>query len=221
MDGEDVHEVEAVWSWIVAHNLQDVNLASDYIRFLIGHNSASVAATTWADLNRESAPEYRRDNWVFNGGFELPPQPSPLDWQIIPSNNVAAGRVDTVSYRGKRAAVVQFSGEENVDFHGIHQQVLLTPGPWRIAAFVKTDAITTDQGIGLRIFDAVQSRRLDVRTETLTGTHDWTKLQQSFVVGYGTTLAEIEFFRQPSPRFDSRIAGRVWIDSVELIPERR
>ncbi len=221
MEGDGLTEVATVWEWIVDHKLEDANLACDYTRFLIAHNSARAASAIWSDLNRAFAPEYRRTNWVFNGGFELPLQHSPLDWEAVPSESAETGRTDTVSYRGKWAAYLQFSGDENIEFRGISQRVVLYPGTWRIAAFVKTRNITTDQGIGVRIFDAVQSRRLDVRTDTLTGTHGWTKLERSFVVDQATTLAQVEVFRQPSLKFDNKVAGKAWIDAVELSPVQR
>jgi hypothetical protein len=56
-------------------------------------------------------------------------------------------------------------------------------------------------------------------TERLTGTHDWTKLEQVFVVSPQTKLIRIVVVRQPSWKFDNKISGSFWIDTVKLAPE--
>ncbi len=61
-----------------------------------------------------------------------------------------------------------FGGQSNVDYRQVFQEAVVTPGKWQLQGFVRTSGITTDQGIYLRIYDAAQPQRLDIRTDALT-----------------------------------------------------
>jgi hypothetical protein len=170
-------------------------------------------------LNAKRQPEYRTRNWIFDGGFEQTYTPVQLDWQIQSSDDVEVSRSDQAQ-QGKSSIQLNFGGLENVQFEGIQQETVLFPGKWRVGAFARTDGLTTDQGIAVRIVDPVQSRRLDVSTEALTGTHGWTKLERVFDVSPQTRLVRVEIFRGASSQFDNKVAGKAWIDGVELTPVR-
>lgn len=215
-----IGDSRATWKWISERCLVDGTVAAEYVRFLILKRQLDGAADQWEELNQAAAPEYRRINWVFNGSFESPFRPSPLDWHIEQDEDVHANRVNDVKRDGRSSLELVFAGDANVDYHQIAQQTVLKPGKWRLLAFIRTDALTTDQGVSLRLYDALQPQHLDVRTYPLTGTHDWTKVERVFTTRAKTTLVQIEIMRQPSLKIDSKIAGKAWIDAVELRPDR-
>src|SRR5206468_10934916 len=93
-------------------------------------------------------------------------------------------------------------------------------GAYRFEALVRTAGITTDEGVGLRVLDAQSSHKLLIETERLRGTTDWKKLGGKLIVDSPVRLVEIQVFRRPSWRFDSSIAGTVWIDQVSLKREQ-
>jgi len=220
IQAQRVPDAEAVWHWMAAHNLQNDALAADYLRFLIAAGHEQAAAEEWAQLNRNWDPDYRRQNWIFDGGFEQAARSGPLDWRIEANPNVEVVRSAAMLREGKWSLELKFAGFDNTNFEGVYQDTVLAPGKWRLRASLKTSGITTDQGVGLRVYDAAQTRRMDARTETLTGTHDWTRLEREFEVHPETKLVRVEVFREPSTRFDNRIEGRAWIDCVELVPVR-
>lgn len=213
-----VPEAEATWQWILGHSLADDTLPAEYVGFLIDHNEEGRAAETWYALTRTEMPGYRRNNWVFNGSFERAPRPSPLDWRIESTDDVSAMRFEGAAHEGVWSVQLVFAGKENVNYHQLFQQTILYPGKWRAEAFVRTEGLTTDQGLSLHIYDALQPPRLNVSSDNLVGTHDWTRLERLFEVGRRTSLVRIEIGRQPSQKIDNRIAGRAWIDSVKLAP---
>jgi tetratricopeptide (TPR) repeat protein len=205
------------WGWIVKQGLENDGMAAEYIRFLEAHGEQGEAADAWAELNAKNAPEYRRTNWVFNGGFEEAPRGVPLDWTLEGGEDVEVSRGGEAR-EGKKSLEVSFEGLENVQFEGVHQEAMVGPGKWRVKAMVRTDGITTDEGVALRVTDAEQSGRLDVTTPALTGTRDWTSAERVFEVGPETRVVRVEVFRRASQRFDNKIAGRAWVDAVELSP---
>jgi hypothetical protein len=89
-------------------------------------------------------------------------------------------------------------------------------GDYRLRGFVKTDEITTNRGLALRVFDAESPGRLDVRTEEVAGTNEWRLLEKTFQVPRDTRLVEVQLSREGSLKFDSKIRGTLWLDDVTL-----
>jgi hypothetical protein len=213
-----VSDSQTAWEWIRRHCLLDDQLSSDYLIFLIGNQRPDSAAKSWATVNTAVAPDYRLRNWVFNEGFEAEPRLAPLDWHVASTDDVQVSRSQSEVHDGKWSLELAFAGESNVDFHEVFQETVLTPGKWHLQAFVKTQKLTTDQGISVRILGTAQSAHLDVRTDELAGDHDWTKVERSFIVPPETGIVRLEVMREPSLKIDNKIAGRVWVDSLELKP---
>ncbi len=161
---------------------------------------------------------YQTTNWVFNGGFETEPKPGPFDWHIESTPDVEATRVQDTSRDGQFSVRLAFNGQSNVDYHGVYQDTVLSPGQWHLRAFLKLDGITTDQGVSLRIYDVDNPARLDVRTDAKTGTFPWSEVSLGFAAGPETKLVRVEVMRALSRKIDSKIAGHAWIDSVQLSP---
>ena len=125
-----------------------------------------------------------------------------------------------MSRDGQYSIKLVFGGLTNVDYHGVYQDVILTPGQWQLRAFIKLEGLTTDQGISVRVYDVDQPARLDARTESKTDTLPWTEVERAFAVGPETKLVRLEIMRGLSHKIDSKIAGRAFVDSIELTPIR-
>jgi hypothetical protein len=55
-----------------------------------------------------------------------------------------------------------------------------------------------------------------VYTEQLTGTNDWSQLEKTFKVPPDTNLIVVQLCRIPSEKFDNKIGGEAWVDTVSL-----
>lgn len=220
MQGNQVPEAKATWDWMTKHSLTTEKSGGTYITFLVRNNDIDAAAREWRRANPKSSSNYQILNWVFNNGFEMEPKLGPFDWHIETTPDVEATRVQDVSRDGQWSVKLSFDGKENVDYHGVYEQTVISPGQWRLQGFLKLDGITTDQGISVRVFDPQNSARLDVHTDPLTGTTGWTEVERAFAVGPATKLVQIEIMRAPSRKFDNKISGRVWVDSLDLSPIR-
>ena len=216
-----IADTETTWKWIAERSLGNDQLNAEYLDFLVRHKQSRLAAETWAQLNARHAPEYLHSNWIFNGNFKFAPRPSPFDWHIEPKDDVATDRVCDLSRTEGCALELTFNGTENLDFHGVAQQGVLTPGTWLLQGAIKIDNVTTDQGVSVRIYDPVQPAKLDIQTDSLTGTRDWTKVERLFDVRPETTLVRIEIQRRASLKFDNKISGRAWVRSLVLRRESR
>jgi hypothetical protein len=92
------------------------------------------------------------------------------------------------------------------------------PGTYRFHAFIRTEALTTDQGIRFRISDAEVPARLDEVFGQFTGSNAWSSVDHDLVVAPKTRLLRIEVIRQPSMKFDNKVAGTAWMDDLKLEP---
>ncbi len=204
------------WKWLLSHSYANESLAHDYVNVLSGQLDYESAAHAWAAFLGERRDGYLESNWIYNGGFEAELSGALFDWEIQQRDDVTTALDRQVFYSGRQSLRLTFDGKQNLDYQQVRQVAFVPPGAYRFEAYVRTSGITTDEGIGFRIFDSEDPTRLTVLTESVTGSHDWTKITCEIAVRSPTTILEIRVIRKPSLRFDSNISGTAWIDSVRL-----
>lgn len=138
----------------------------------------------------------------------------PFDWSLARSAGVEIAR------KGDSLRI-RFAGTENLDITAASKLVFVRPGTYRFRARIRTDGVTTDQGIRFRIADAEVPARLNLTFGQFTGANPWSDVQQDLVVPPQTSLLRVQVIREPSMRFDNRIAGTAWIDGLSLEPALR
>lgn len=215
-----LREARAAWEWMGAHSFADDRLADEYAAFLVRLGEYQAAASMWAAHVAPREEGYRVLNSVYNGSFEREPARTTFDWRIASCQGVHAERDAAVASSGRWSLRIRFEGKENVAYNHVSQREVVKPGTYRFEAEMRASEITTDQGVGFRIVDAEDGRRLDVRTERLRGTTDWRRVELRFRTPERTKLVEIQVVREPSLKFDNKISGTVWIDEVVLAASR-
>jgi O-antigen ligase len=213
----DVSNAKTTWDWILSHHYAGGPAAREYITFLFGNGKYREASAEWARFLGDRRHGYLESNWLFNGDFETEPAGVPLDWTIgsVPGQ-VGAALDSKVAHTGKHCLRIQFSGTENVSYSQTAQMTSVPPGTYRFTAYIRTEDITTDKGVALRIFDPANSSRLDARTDQFVGTTDWKRVEQTVRVTGETELLEIQVIREPTMKFDNKVSGIAWIDTVSL-----
>ncbi|MBN2338812.1 MAG: hypothetical protein JXP48_09755 [Acidobacteria bacterium] len=199
--------IQKAWEHLDAKKLTDPALTARYLDYLLGRKLYDDALA----LRRAGA--YLRTEFIANGGFESDPDGSPFDWRLRP---VAGAAAAIVPLDGKRALRVEFDGTANLAYRHASQDTLTPPGRYRFSARMQSEGLTTNRGVGLRIYDPDGARNLDLSTEEFSGTRPWSALSRTLVVPAATRRVRVEVFRSPSEQFDNKIAGRVWIDDVTL-----
>jgi hypothetical protein len=207
MEAGRLEDAQRSWDWVAGRALADDAVAGEYARFLIQRGQPEAASLAWARQAgaRDSA------NFLYNGDFEHEPAASPFDWSLARAAGVEVARDD------KEASLrISFAGTENLEITAASQLVFVRPGPYRFRARIRTDGVTTDQGIRFRIADAETPTRMNLTFGQFTGTNPWSDVQQDLVVPPQTRLLQVQVIREPSMRFDNRIAGTAWIDGFRL-----
>jgi hypothetical protein len=197
--------------------------ATDYkrfIRFLIRHKDFKKAFHVWSealavrDINiMRPSPE----NLVTDGGFEsIDQEDLGFQWSCM---SIKGARVvqDSEIYReGSRALRIVFNGQENPNFSHVRQFVYLeAPGEYRFDGFIKTEGITTTNGIFIEII-GYEKKRMYLATPTFTGTHPWKNVRLPFKTSEAKTAVLLRVRRKMSRKFDKFIDGTVWIDSFRI-----
>jgi len=206
-----------VWQWMLAHRMPTDDTANEYCTFLL-QKYPEQAAEAWRSY-AIGDPAYRRTNWIFNGSFETPFRPSPFDWHADSTPDVTAERAEDAARTGMHALRLRFLGRENASFQQAYQYAAVPAGQWRLTAHIKTDAVTTEEGIRLHVFDYYANSTLDVWSDMVAGSTDWRMVDVVFHSGPGTRLLRVEPARQASLLFNDHVRGTAWVDSVTLTPE--
>jgi tetratricopeptide (TPR) repeat protein len=213
---DKVENSTAAWNWILSHSLADERLARDYVNFLFGHQQYEAAAQSWARFLGDHRAGYLDTNWIYNGDFESEPEGLAFDWRMEGlGDDVEVARDASVAHTGAYSLRIRFAGKTNVNYGNTFETAFVIPGTYRFEAFVRTERITTDEGIGFHIY--AEGPGLDIKTEKLVGTNDWKKVERVITVPTGVRLLQVRVIREPSLKFDSLIAGTAWIDSVRLV----
>ncbi len=213
VDRPTLEQALGAWPWLLTSGYVDDALADAYAGALLNRQEYDAAWQAWTSYAGGRQPGYPAQNAIFNPGFEREPAGVVFDWRVDGSPGVAVTRDLTTAAAGTASLRIGFDGTANVNDCGISQRVVLAPGAWYFEARMRTREITTGEGLGFSILDA--------RTGRLTGTHDWTLLSASFEVRPPTRLAEVRLVRTPSLKFDNKLGGTVWIDSLVLRRQRR
>jgi hypothetical protein len=156
---------------------------------------------------------------LYNGGFEAEPTGVALDWRIQPSTQYDVERDPGMPHRGKYSLRVSFHGDDNIALTNVIQTVLLKPGTYRLSFWIKTDGLTTNEGPRVEVLATSTQDRL-LRTDPFLGTIAWSEVSQHFTVDRKTQSGVVRLVRNPSVKFDNKIAGTLWIDDLRLVTEQ-
>ena len=206
------------WAWLLPRGDLNQSVANAYTEFLVQHEQAEAAAQAWAGFVGDRAADYPSPNRIFNGDFEDDPSGNRFDWRIAKQAGVTTTFDATIRQAGTRSLRVEFDGTENVAEVGVEQWAYLAPGRYLFRAHVRTDALSTDQGVAFRIVHAQAPAALNVTTEAVRGSRDWTVVEQVVEAPPKGGLVRVMLVRRPSLRFDNLIRGTAWIDQVGLTP---
>ena len=211
-------DAQRTWDWIIERGYADSASAGEYAGFLIRQGHPDSAASAWTQYMGPRADDYGKSTYLFNGDFESDSTQSPFDWNFARTEGVEVTRDCTAASSGKCSLRISFAGTQNLGFAAASQLAFVRPGTYRFHALIRTEGLTTDQGIRFRISDAEVPARLVGVFGQFTGSSPWSEVSHELVVPPETRLLQIQVIRQPSLKFDNKIGGVAWIDDLELEP---
>lgn len=208
---KDLGNARKMWTWM-RPLVPDNKIAEQYLTFLLRERRRDEAAEAWISQLETREPGIGKTIFISNGSFEHEPDGTIFDWQVSPNPHVTVARDEGVAHDGRTSLRIVFDGSDNLDYQGVSEFLILSPGGYRFEAFVRTAGITTDKGVGLRL----SGDGLNIETETFTGSNDWKKVEKTFSISTPATLVTVQVVRHPSLKFDSKIVGTVWLDGISI-----
>ncbi|MGH9447353.1 MAG: tetratricopeptide repeat protein [Terriglobia bacterium] len=219
-------DATAVWDRIAASPEKFApSRVAGYIDALISSHQPDEAYKVWGVLRDKGlippTDEATPENRVENGDFEEQPLNMGFGWRIAQITGIFVGLDSSVYHSATHSLLIQFPGTQNFEYRNVYEFVPVTPNHYyRLMAYMKTDGITTDSGPRMEVRDAYNPAALDKYSDALTGTTAaWHPLSIYFRTGSKTSLVFVVIARPASGEFENKIAGRVWVDDVSVVPE--
>ena len=188
---------------------------SGYVNFLIAHGFYDLAYYTWLQL---LPPEQlTKAAHLFNGSFETEPSGLPFDWVF----SQGTGSITKIATRpdgdGEHALFTQF-GPGRVEFPGVTQLVVLSPGAYALHGKYKID-IVSERGLQWRITCASGQKSSLGESQPFNGTGpEWKDFDVSFTVPNTDCPAQyVQLFSGARSASEKFMSGSVWYGDLQIV----
>lgn len=194
-----------------------------FIGALVGKRQMAPAKQVWdqalafAGISRPPDPP---GSLVWDGGFESNLPAGGLNWYYPPlAGGVQIGLDSKEKHSGQRSLRLTFNGLRNVNFNDVCQYIAVQPSTaYHFSAWVQTRSLSTDQGVRFGLHSISDSDNSTAWTGDVRGTQPWTQIELPWTSGKDVQELQLCVSRNPSAKFESKIAGSAWIDDVALVP---
>ena len=158
---------------------------------------------------------------LWDGGFESGVAGGGFSWLLSEGIRGVQIGIDTQEkHSGNRSLRLIFDGKSKLNFAGVCHFVPVQPSTaYRFSAWVKTRALTTDQGIRLQLHSLGTRDTSTAFTRELHGTTPWTPIDLPWTSGKDVQELQVCLVRFPSEEVQGKIQGTAWVDDVALVPQ--
>jgi tetratricopeptide (TPR) repeat protein len=216
----------AIVVWSRAYALPGTIKVADILSLtnaLVQSNRAEDAAQLWRQATAKLSPPVPPDppgSILWDGGFESGFSGGALGWHFGPEMNGVQITLDQKEkHSGNQSLRLMFTGRSNIYFSDICHWVPVKPGrSYQLSAWIRTKALTTEQGVGFTLFSYVQDNWTRVRTSEVHGDQPWTNVTLAWTAPLGPPFARVCATRYQSEMANGDIEGVAWLDDVSLIP---
>lgn len=182
------------------------------------------AQRVWREAVRLSGAPFTGDppdSAIWDGGFETGVSGGALAWSFSSMPRGATANIDaSEKHSGRRSLRLDFDGKHNVKFDAVCNNALVEPSTqYLLSAWVRTQRLTTDEGIRLRLIWREDPNNRAVETRDVRGSEPWTRVQVSWTSPSDVHRVSVCIVRDTSGKVDSQIQGTAWVDDVSLVPE--
>ena len=159
------------------------------------------------------------DSLLWDGGFESGIFGNGFAWAVPGGAQVQISFDPRDRHSGNQSLRLLFNGRYNLGLNGPCAEVPVQPSTaYHFSAWVRTQSITTEQGVRFRLRTIGAHDNSTVVTSDLRGTQPWTNIETSWLSGKDVQEMQVCVARLPSQEFDDKIQGIAWVDDVALVP---
>ncbi len=219
-EGVEEGLVDSQWEKLLSGDSNSVAIDEGefYIQYLLDGGRFHKAREEWIRLVRGNGLEdqtyLKKENFLWNGTFEMPITGRALDWRAKQSDayEIIPLMTSSGSERSK-GLKFDFKGTENINFNGFQQLVIVEPEvEYEFSFKARSEEISTEQGL---YFEVVAESEI-LQTEQILGSTPLTKYSSRFKVPSDQSLVVVRLRRQPSRRIDNKLRGTLWLETVKL-----
>jgi tetratricopeptide (TPR) repeat protein len=157
---------------------------------------------------------------LWDGGFESGVSGGGYSWlfpEVIRNMQVSVDAEE--KHSGNRSLRLTFDGKSIVNATNVCHYVPVQPGTsYRFSAWLKTRALTTDQGVRFELH-SLGTQEASVVTPELHGSQPWTRIELPWPSGNDVQELQVCLIRLLSDQLENKIKGTTWVDDVALVPE--
>jgi tetratricopeptide (TPR) repeat protein len=158
---------------------------------------------------------------LWDGGFESGVTGGGYSW-LFPEGlqNLQFSFDAQERHSGNHSLRVTFDGKSIVSTTDICHYVPVQPSTsYRFSAWVKTRAVTTDQGVRFQLRPLGTQDISVAVTPELHGSGPWTHIEIPWSSGKDVQEVQVCLVRFLSDQLENKIKGTTWVDDVALVPE--
>ena len=158
---------------------------------------------------------------LWDGGFESGIAGGGYSWLFPEGLRNMQFSIDAQEkHSGNRSLRLTFDGKSIVSSTDICHYVPVPPSTsYRFSAWVKTRAVTTDQGVRFQLRSLGTQDTSVVVTPELHGSEPWTHIEIPWSSGKDVQEVQVCLVRVLSDQLENKIKGTTWVDDVALVPE--
>jgi hypothetical protein len=158
---------------------------------------------------------------LWDGGFESGVTGGGYSW-LLPEGlrNIQISIDAQERYSGNHSLRLTFDGKSIVTSTDICHYVPVSPATsYRFSAWVRTRAVTTDQGVRFQLRSLGREDSSVAVTPELHGSEPWTHIEIPWSSGKDVQEVQVCMVRSLSDQLENKIKGTIWVDDVALVPE--
>jgi len=220
----DLDNAQLVWNRLIALR-QKVPISEIYffIDLLVHERRVPDAVHAWdqaVSIMQNPPPPDPPGSLLWDGGFESGYIGGGFSWRFIPATSDVQISLDrSEKHSGDRSLRILFNGHRNIGFEDACHNIAPEPGQkYLLSAWVKTQSLTSSEGVRLRIFVFTATNNESVVTEEVHGTQPWKQLQMAWVAPPGAVFGSVCVARKMSDMPESDIEGAAWFDDISMVP---
>jgi tetratricopeptide (TPR) repeat protein len=217
ISADRISEAKMTWKRIQFADLEK-DIFIKYVNFLISKGMYDDAWIAWQEVTDklEGVEKHDGSSILWNPGFEHDMLNGGFDWTIRETEGVDVFLDDTVRISGSRSIGISFDGLHNPDITAVRQVVRVKPGArYILKGYIRTDSLTTTNGIFLNV-SGHNCSNLSRQSEVIAGTTFWKEVSVDFEAPSDCRAVVLGIRRTKSGKFDNRIEGTAWIDSLTM-----
>jgi len=220
----DLENANLVWKRLLAlHQTVPIRDVVSLIDEDIHQRRVADAVRAWSEaisLMQNPPPPDPQGSLLWDGGFESGYTGGGFSWRFTAVTKDAQVAFDrSEKHSGAQSLRILFNGHENLAFEDVCHSIAPEPGQrYLLTAWVKTQSLTSSEGVRLQLFVFAPAGNQAVTTEEVHGTQPWKQIQLPWTAPPGAGYGSVCVKRKMSDQPEANIQGAAWIDDVWLVP---